>query len=147
MEVSYIPLHAIEVGFEFIPYLQILKFSIDYFTTDWLGYSQPIFSFVDVSYYLNFTNSDTYQLIFMLSIAYMNLYWMVLLFFFMVDKKLSNLALNIKKFVFVVNRNLLMLPFFNIVLKYLSLKLACTTAVMWWPSSNAIPHTTSTSRR
>jgi hypothetical protein len=84
---------------------------------DWLGYSQPIFSFTDLSYYLNFTNSNTSQLIFMLSIAYMNLYWMVLLFFFLVDRKLGNLGLNIKKFVFIVNRNLLILPFFNIILK------------------------------
>ncbi len=53
----------------------------------------------------------------MLSMAYMNLYWMVLVFYFMVDRKLSNIGLNIKKFVFIVNRNVLLLPFFNLILK------------------------------
>jgi hypothetical protein len=115
--VSYIPLHALEVVLEFIPYLQILKFSIDYFTMEWVGYQQPIFSFLDASYYLNFSSSNTYQLVFLLSIAYMNLYWMVLLFFFMAGRKLGSIGLNIKKFVFIVNRNLLLLPFFNLILK------------------------------
>lgn len=102
---------------EFIPYLQILKFSIDYFTLDWLGYSQPIFSFLDASYYLNFANSSAYQLAFLLSIAYMNIYWMLLLFLFVADRQLGPLGMNIKKFVFILNRNVLLLPFFNLILK------------------------------
>jgi hypothetical protein len=117
VEVSVIPLHAIEVIFEFIPYLQILKFSIDYFTMDWLGYTQPIFSFLDASYYLNFASSSTYQLVFILSIVYMNLYWIVLLSFFLVGKKYSTLGQNLKKSAFIISRNLLLLPFFNLILK------------------------------
>jgi len=53
----------------------------------------------------------------MLSLVYMNLYWIVLVFFFTIGKELSNIGLNIKKFAFIVNRNLLLLPFFNLILK------------------------------
>ena len=83
---------------------------------EWLGYTQPIFSFLDASYYLNFASAATYQLVFIVSIAYMNLYWITILSFFLTGRKYSTLGLNLKKFVFIVNRNLLILPFFNLIL-------------------------------
>jgi hypothetical protein len=77
VESSYIPLNAIEVVLEFIPYLLMLKFSVDYYTMEWLGYDQPIFSFLDVSYYLIFVDSHTSDIITVVAILFMNIYWVV----------------------------------------------------------------------
>lgn len=46
----------------------------------------------------------------------MNLFWITILSFFLTGRKYSTLGLNLKKFVFIINRNLLILPFFNLIL-------------------------------
>jgi hypothetical protein len=55
----------------------MLKFSIDYFTIEWLGYNQPIFSFLDISYYLKFVDLHTAEIITVGAILFMNIYWVV----------------------------------------------------------------------
>jgi len=44
---------------------------------EWLGYNQPIFSFLDASYYLIFVDSKTSDIITVVCILFMNIYWVV----------------------------------------------------------------------
>lgn len=93
----------------------MLKFSIDYFTLDWLGYSQPIFSFLDASYYLNLAPA-AFPPALIASLVFINLYWLLQFSAFLSGKQLSNTIANIRKFVFIFARNVLFLPLFNVVL-------------------------------
>lgn len=41
-------------------FIQILKYPIDYFSKDWLGYYQAIFTYLDLSYYEKFMTQNQF---------------------------------------------------------------------------------------
>ena len=106
-----------------MPYLLVLKFSIDYFTLNWLGYNQAFFSYLDLSYYLNLASANTYNLTLIVCLVFMNLYWIVQVFVFMLGKTYSNTLSNVRKFIFIFTKNILLLPLLNVVIEYISLNL------------------------
>lgn len=117
VKVNLIPLNAIELILECLQYFMLFRFSIDYFTSTWLGDPQPIFSYLDLSYYLRFASQNACSITVIVSLIYMNLYWLVHVVIFFADKKLSNIALNVKKLIFIITKNLFFLPLLNIVLR------------------------------
>jgi hypothetical protein len=98
----------------------VLRYSIDYFTLNWLGYYAPIFTYLDLSFYIKFVTPTTQQIIFSLALLFLNIYWILPLSLFLSGRTLSNLQQNIRRFMFIVARNLLFLPLLNIVLSQFS---------------------------
>jgi len=84
---------------------------------EWLGYQQPVFSFLDASYYLNLADISIFPIVFISALVYMNLYWIVQLSVFVTGQGYSNTAANLRKFMFMFSKNVLFLPLFNVVLE------------------------------
>ena len=91
---------------------------MDYQTVAWVGYELPIFSYLDLSYYVNLTTSEGYTIILVISIIYMALFCLVQVIIYLLGVSYSTLAANIRKIIFIVTKNVLFLPFLNIILKY-----------------------------
>jgi len=108
-----------EIALEFVPYFQVLRYSIDYFTANWLGSITPIFSYLDLSFLLSYASTSVQQIAFVLALVFMNLYWIIPFTLFLSKKEYSNVAMNVQKFVFIVAKNVLFLPLLNIVIRYL----------------------------
>lgn len=56
---------------------QTLKFSIDYFPQYWFTAQQPLFLYLDLSYYFNFLPNSAFIGICVLFVVLINLYWIV----------------------------------------------------------------------
>lgn len=100
--------------------MQLLRFSIDYLTPFWLGTFQPLLSYLDLSYYFRSVSPNAHDIVIMVCLGYINLYWIVHLIIFLTGRKLSNLSLNFKRLYFLLTKNLLFLPLLNSVYRYLS---------------------------
>lgn len=96
----------------------MLKFCIDYYSLSWFGSIQPIFLYLDFSYYLGSVSESSYQLVLILALIYMNLYWLITLSLFIMGKKMSTVTQNMKKVFFLLSKTILYMPLLNIVLRY-----------------------------
>jgi hypothetical protein len=114
---NLVPLFAIEMIFEIIFYLQALKYSVDYFTPQWVGAYRPVFSYFDLSFYLANSSAFVYQSALIAAIVLMNAFWVVQLSMFLLGKEYSNRAANVRKLILIVTKNVLFLPFVNVVLE------------------------------
>ena len=113
---ALLPLNHIEIILEFVPYLLVLRYPIDFFTIDWLGYYCPIFSYFDLSFYLGFVGDTFQQVALVLALLFATLYWAVPLSLYLAKHSISNTGMNFRRIVFLVTRNLLYLPILNVVL-------------------------------
>ena len=98
----------------------MLKYSIDYFSHKWIGREQPIFSYLDISFYSISMSQNIKEIILYLTLTYITLYWLVQLIVFLYINELPNLAQNIKKGVFMVTKYIFFVPFFGTILRYSS---------------------------
>ena len=97
-------------------YLTMLKYSVDYFTPIWIDKEQPIFSYLDPSFSLRLFKPNTRDIFLYFTFSYITVYWLLPLVMFLNDVKRSNLALNVNRMVFLITKNVLLLPMLQIVL-------------------------------
>lgn len=98
-------------------FLQMLKFPIDYFSSDWFGYFQPIFSFLDLSYYQKYMTENGFQTVLIFVVTLITVYWMALFGLYLVNYKYGETAANIKRFLLLLVSTVLYMPILNTILK------------------------------
>jgi hypothetical protein len=99
-------------------YLQLLKYSIDYFTPYWLGREQPILVHLSASYYTKFESELMQHAMLCIVMVFMSTYWLAHFLLFRNGVKLSAAAQNVKRVLFLITKNLLYLPLLTTVLRY-----------------------------
>jgi hypothetical protein len=85
---------------------------------------------LDLSYYLNLAGAQTFNIVLVVSLTFMNLYWIIHVLIFLAGKTLSNAQSNARKLVFMVTKNVLLLPLLNVVIEYINANLVLTTATL-----------------
>ena len=95
----------------------MLKLSIDYFPHAWFAAPQPFFLFLDLSYYFNFVSPAVFFDYLIVFLVAMNLYWMLPFLMQLYGIEKSNTMANFTKGLFLVMKNVLLVPAFNILLK------------------------------
>jgi hypothetical protein len=70
------PLRKLEAALDVWFYLQLLKYSIDYFTLYWLGHEQPVLVHLNAAYYSKFESELAQRVLLYLAVAFMNIYWL-----------------------------------------------------------------------
>ena len=113
---NLLPLNIIEIVLDFWFYLTMLKYSVDYFTPIWIDKEQPILSYLDPSFSLKLFTPNIREIFLYFTLSYITLYWMLPLMMFLNDVKRSNLALNANRMIFLITKNVLLLPMLQIVL-------------------------------
>lgn len=114
---NILPLGLIEFLLEGLFNLQLLRFAIDYYTQDWLGYDQPALCYLDLSFYFRSIAPNNHHIVIAVAIAYMTIYLLTRLIVFLRGKASSNIALNLLRLYFIVTKNLLFIPLVNSVLR------------------------------
>jgi hypothetical protein len=119
-------LRRVEIVLDVWFYLQLLKYSIDYFTLYWLGREQPILVHLNASYYSIFVSELVLQMMLYIAVAFMNIYWLAYFLLFKYEVKLSATGQNMKRILFSVTKNVLFLPLITIILRYCLNNSACS---------------------
>lgn len=83
-----------------------------------MGTPQPVFLYLDLGYYFKLVSPGVFFNLVLLWMVVMNLYWMLPLLLFLYGVERSNNTLtNFCKAFFLLFRNVLLLPAFNILLE------------------------------
>ena len=129
MRAYSLPYFRIELVLEILFLIQLLKFAVDYFPIYWMGSPQPVFLYLDLSYYFNLVSPAVFFNLVLLWMVVINLYWMLplLLFLYGVERSSDTLN-NFCKALFLLFRNVLLLPAFNVFLEYSPTHTACSIA-------------------
>jgi hypothetical protein len=109
-------------------FLQMLKFPIDYFSSDWFGYFQPIFSFLDLSYYQKYMSENAFQTMLIFVVSLITVYWMTLFALYLVKYKFGETTANVRRLALLLMSTVLYMPVLNTVLKYSFVYLVYSTA-------------------
>jgi hypothetical protein len=112
-----LPFFHIELILDVIFYTQMLKYSVDYYPAYWFGNNQPVFLYLDLSYYFNYVSANAYFGSLVAIIAIINLYWIAPLFLHLNQIERTNPVNNLLKMVFHLFKSVLVLPLINSLLK------------------------------
>ena len=99
--------------------MQLLKLSIDYNAASWFDYdNQPFIAYIDLSYYIGLLSAnDTSSLMVFFMIA-MSIYWIIPFTLKIYGFDRGDTFNNIYKIIYFVVKNIVLLPLFNVFLKY-----------------------------
>ena len=117
VKVYSLPFFRLEIALEILFYLQLLKFSVDYFPGAWFGGPQAILLYLDLSYYLNFVSPTSFFDFLIVCMVGMSLYWMLPLLLYLYGIERSNSLANANKAVYLLAKNVLLLPAFIVLLE------------------------------
>ena len=111
-----LPLGPLEVVLDCLPLIMILKYPIDCFTLEWIGETQPIFSYMNLGYALNSASDEVYKHTIIGTILFMNAYWISQVILFGCGFQWGRVGGNIRKLTFLIIKNVFFLPLVNTVL-------------------------------
>lgn len=95
----------------------MLKFAVDSFPLYWVGSAQPVFLYLDLSYYFTFLSPTAFFRLALLFMVLINLYWMLPLLLYLYALQRSHPISQLCKALYLLFRYLLLLPAFNVLLK------------------------------